>query len=72
MFASSAIYRRDILQEKMEIENFLDVLYYNVHKLILQNLTFNLCMDKKSFKYSQTLIILIQVCAQATVYVDFS
>ena len=30
MFASSAIYRRDILQEKMEIENFLAVLYYNV------------------------------------------
>ena len=30
MFASSAIYRRDILHEKMEIENFLDVLYYNV------------------------------------------
>ena len=29
MFASSAIYRRDILQEKVEIENFLDVLYYN-------------------------------------------
>ena len=25
MFASSAIYRRAILQEKMEIENFLDV-----------------------------------------------
>ena len=30
MFASSAIYRGDILQEKMEIENFVDVLYYNV------------------------------------------
>ena len=30
MVASIAIYRRDILQEKMEIENFLDVLYYNV------------------------------------------
>ena len=30
MFAASAIYRRDILQEKMEIENFLDVLCYNV------------------------------------------
>ena len=30
MFASSAIYRRDVLQEKMEIENFLDVLYYNI------------------------------------------
>ena len=30
MFAFNAIYRRDILQEKMEIENFLDVLYYNV------------------------------------------
>ena len=30
MFASSEIYHRDILQEKMEIENFLDVLYYNV------------------------------------------
>ena len=50
MFASSAIYRRDILQEKMEIENFLDVIM--LHKLILQNLTFNLCMDKKSFTYS--------------------
>ena len=30
MFASSAIYRQDIIQEKVEIENFLDVLYYNV------------------------------------------
>ena len=30
MFASSAIYPRDILPEKMEIENSLDVLYYNV------------------------------------------
>ena len=30
MFASSEIYRRDILQEKMEIENFLDVLNYDV------------------------------------------
>ena len=30
MFASSAIYRRDNLQQKMEIENFLHVLYYNV------------------------------------------
>ena len=43
----------------METENFLDVLYYMLQKLILPNLTFNLCMDKKSFKYSQTLIILI-------------
>ena len=60
MFASSAIYRRDILQEKMEIENLLDVLYYTIlHNLVLENLRFNLCMDKKSFKYSQTLIILI-------------
>ena len=33
MFGSSAIYRRDILQEKMEIENFLDVLYYNVAQI---------------------------------------
>ena len=46
MFASSAIYRRAILQEKMEIENFLDVYIIMLHKLILQNLTFNLCMDK--------------------------
>ena len=30
MFAASAIDRRDILQEKKEIENFLDVLYHNV------------------------------------------
>ena len=59
MFASSAIYRRDILQEKMEIENFLDVYIIMLHKLILQNLTFNLCVDRKSFKYSQTLMILI-------------
>ena len=57
MFASSAIYRRVILQEKMEIENVQSIIM--LHKLILQNFTFNLCMDKKSFKYSQTLIILI-------------
>ena len=49
MFASSAIYRRDILQEKMEIENFLDVYIITLHKLILENLRFNLRMDKKSF-----------------------
>ena len=50
MFASSAIYRGDILQEKMEIENFLDVLLYYIimlHKLILENFRFNLCMDRK-------------------------
>ena len=60
MFASSAIYRRDILQEKWKLKIFL--MYFIImllHKGILQNLTFNLCMDKKSFKYSQTLIILI-------------
>ena len=59
MFASGAIYRRDIIQEKMEIENFLMYYILMLHKLILENLRFNLCMDKKSFKYSQTLIILI-------------
>ena len=67
MFASSAIYRRDILQEKMEIEIIgmeiemeIEVVYIiMLHKLNLENLRFNLCMDKKSFKYSQTLIILI-------------
>ena len=55
MFASSAIYRRDILQEKILLMYYIIIL----HKLILENLRFNLCMDKKSFKYSQTLIILI-------------
>ena len=39
-----------------------------LHKLILQNWRFNLCTGKQSFKYSQTLIIPIQVCAQANVH----
>ena len=44
MFASSAIYRRDIFQEKMEIEIFLMYYITMLPKLILQNLRFNLCM----------------------------
>ena len=41
-----------------------------LHKLILQNWRFNLCTDKQSFKYSQTLIIPIKVCAHTTYYVS--
>ena len=54
-----------------QTENFLrNKLHFFImlHKLILQNWRFNLCTDKQSFKYSQTLIIPIHVCAQANIF----
>ena len=41
-------------------------MYYIImlRKLILQIMRFNLCTEKKSFKYYQTLITPISVCAQ--------
>ena len=46
-------------RKKWKLKIFLMYYIIILHKLILENLRFNLCMDKKSFKYSQTLIVLI-------------
>ena len=41
-------------REKWKLKIFLMYYIIMLHKLILQNLTFNFCMDKKSFKLALT------------------